>query len=248
MMKIHTCGDPKDPVVLLIHPMLVNGEQMVEHFGKKLPGKYCFITTDQAGHGEDESDFTPQKDALEIKQFLQKQGIREVELLYAASMGGLTAMPLLSLGELYYKTVRLDGIPLGKTKGIKGLLSVFGYLTARKKAVKDPSSLAKTLATVYGEELGMSMAKQLGRLRAENVVRIVNACQNGCGVPIDPAVCGSLTFEWGEKEVNRIEGEPLAKRLYPWSKVLIIPHSRHCERLGKEPEVLAQEIRKEMDR
>ena len=247
-MKIHTCGDPKDPVVLLIHPMLVNGEQMVEHFGKKLTGKYCFITTDQAGHGEDESDFTPQKDALEIKQFLQKQGIREVELLYAASMGGLTAIPLLSLGELYYKTVRLDGIPLGKTKGIKGLLSVFGYLAARKKAAKDPSSLAKTLATVYGEELGMSMAKQLGRLRAENVVRIVNACQNGCGVPIDPAVCGSLTFEWGEKEVNRVEGEPLAKRLYPWSKVLIIPHSRHCERLGKEPEVLAQEIRKEMDR
>ena len=247
-MKIHIYGDPKDPVVLLIHPMLVNGEQMVEHFGKKLPGKYCFITTDQAGHGEDESDFTPQEDALEIKQFLQKQGIREVELLYAASMGGLTAMPLLSLGELYYKTVHLDGIPLGKTKGIKGLLSGFGYLAARKKAAKDPSSLAKTLATVYGEKLGMNMAKQLGRLRAKNVVRIVNACQNGCGVPVDPAVCGSLTFEWGEEEVNRIEGEPLAKRLYPWSKVLIIPHSRHCERLGKEPEILAQEIRKEMDR
>lgn len=247
-MKIHTYGDPKDPVVLLIHPMLLNGEQMVEHFGKKLPGNYFFVAADQAGHGEDASAFTPRQDARELKRFLQDRGIGEVELLYAASMGGTTAMPLLSLGELYYKTVYLDGIPLGKSKGIKGLLSIFGYLAARKKAARDPAFLAKTLSPVYGEELGMSMAKQLGRLRAENVVRILKICQNGCGVPVDPAVCGSLSFEWGEKELNRIEGEPLAKRLYPWSKVLIIPDSRHCERLGKEPEILAQEIRKEMDR
>ena len=229
-MKIHTYGDPKDPVVLLIHPMLLNGEQMVEHFGKKLPGNYFFVAADQAGHCEDASAFTPRQDAQELKRFLQDRGIGEVELLYAASMGGTT------------------GIPLGKSKGIKGLLSNFGYLAARKKAARDPAFLAKTLSPVYGEDLGMSMAKQLGRLRAENVVRILKICQDGCGVPVDPAVCGSLSFEWGEKELNRIEGEPLAKRLYPWSKVLIIPDSRHCERLGKEPEILAQEIRKEMDR
>ena len=247
-MKIHTYGDPQDPVVLLIHPMLLNGEQMVEHFGKKLPGNYFFVAADQAGHGEDASAFTPRQDAQELKRFLQDRGIGEVELLYAASMGGTTAMPLLSLGELESKTVYLDGIPLGKSKGIKGLLSIFGYLAARKKAARDPAFLARTLSPVYGEDLGMSMAKQLGRLRAENVVRILKICQDGCGVPVDPAVCGSLNFEWGEKEVNRIEGEPLAKRLYPWSKVLIIPDSRHCERLGKEPEILAQEIRKEMDR
>ena len=246
-MRIHTYGNPKDPVVLLIHPMLITGEQMYEHFGKKLPGKYCFITTDQAGHGEDTSVFAPRKDALELKQILQNQGIKEVELLYAASMGGLTAMPLLSLGELKYKTVHLDGIPLGKSKGIKRLLSIIGYLAARKKAVTDPSSLIKTLSPVYGDELGMSMAKQMGRLSAKNVVRIIKACLNGCGVPVDPAVCGSLTFEWGDMEVNRINGEPLAKRLYPWSKVLIIQNSRHCERLGKESESLALEIRKEMD-
>ena len=247
-MRIHTCGDPGDPVVLLIHPMLITGEQMVEHFGKKLPGKYCFIAADQGGHGEDTSVFTPRKDALELKQFLQDRGIREVELLYAASMGGVTAMPLLSLGGLYYKTVCLDGIPLGRNNGVKGLLSIIGYLAARKKAAEDPSSLAKSLSSVYGEELGMSMAKQLGRLSPKNVVRILKACLDGCGVPVDPSVCGSLTFEWGENEINRSKGEPLAKRLYPRSRVRIIPGSRHCERLGKEPESLAQDIRREMDR
>ena len=51
-MIIHTDGDPKSPVILLLHPMLLSGQMMIDLLGKKIPGTYYLIRPDMAKRKE----------------------------------------------------------------------------------------------------------------------------------------------------------------------------------------------------
>ena len=241
-MVIHTFGNPGDPAVVLIHPMLFSGQRMIDLLGKRIPGSHYIIAPDQGGHGEDHGPFTPKEDAAELKRFLLEKGITEVEALYAASMGGIMAMQLLSVGGIHYKTVRMEGIPLARVGGIKEPLAVLSLLMARQKAIKDPAPMAAKLAPFCGEEISNSMVNQMSKLSRANVARIQKACVTGSAVPLEQGVCGRMTFEWGEKEVNVRKGKPLAEQMYPWAEIVVLPGVGHCSRLVKEPEKVAEDL------
>ena len=61
-------------------------------------------------------------------------------------------------------------------------------------------------------------------------------CTARNSVPLEQGVCGRMTFEWGEKEVNVRKGKPLAEQMYPWAEIVVLPGVGHCSRLVKEPE------------
>ena len=241
-MVIHTYGDPKDPAVVLIHPMLFSGQRMIDHLGQRIPGSHYIIAPDQGGHGDDHGPFTPKEDAAELNRFMREKGITEVEALYAASMGGLMAMQLLSIGGLDFRTVRMEGIPLARAGRIMKPLAVLSLLMARKKAKKDPSSLTAKLASFFSEEISSGMVDQMIRLSAAEVAGIQKACVAGSAVPLKQGVCGRMTFEWGEKEVNARRGKPLAEQMYPWAEIVILPGMGHCTRLAREPEKVAEDL------
>ncbi len=241
-MKIHTYGDPKDPAVVLIHPMLFTGQEMIGLLGKKIPGRRFLIAPDQGGHGEDDKAYAPGADAAELHRFLLERGITEVESLYGASMGGVLSLRLLGLGGVHYRTVRMEGIPLAKAEGIPGLKSTLSLLVARKKARKDPASMAELLESACGGKIARSMAEQMARMRPGNFFRIQRACLAGSAVPLEASVCDRMTFEWGEKEINCRLGKPLAERMYPWAEVVVLPGQGHCTRLIKEPEKVAADL------
>ena len=248
-MIIHTDGDPKFPAIVLLHPMLLSGRQMAEMLGRKIPGSYYLVTPDQGGHGEDKGGvFSAQQDARELQQFLLSQGISEVALLYAASMGGTTAMELLKLGGLHFRTVHLDGIPLAKYKGaFHTVLALLLMLLNRKKAQKDPEAVAKLIARQYGDELGKSMASQLADLSPDNIRRIEAICASGCAVPLEEKICGRMTFEWGEKEISLAESKPLVEKLYPWARIIVREGLGHCAYMARDPGAFAQELAKEIE-
>ncbi len=240
-MKIHTFGDPGDPAVVLIHPMLLTGRQMIDRLGKKFSGHYYLIAPDQGGHGEDSSPYAPGKDAEALHRFLKEKGIADVRILYAASMGGVMSMRLLSLGGIRYHTVRMEGIPLRNAGASKALLGILGLLRTRNQARQDPAAIAAKLAPAFGADLARSMAEQLGRLSRKNICRIQWACVFGSAVPLDRSGIDHMTFEWGEKEVNS-RGKPLAEQMYPWAETVILPGRGHCERLSKDTDRLAAEL------
>ena len=246
-MVIHTEGRPGDPAVVLLHPMLVSGRQMIELLGRKLPGSFFLIAPDQGGHGEERSDFvSPAQEAAELHRFLAERGIREIRLLFAASMGGTTAMELMKLGGLHFHAVYLDGVPLAQQNGLPALFLSSVLLRARKKAVKDPAAVTGMLTKLYGGELGRSMTEQLAGMSRLSVRRIGKACVSGCAVPLTAGQVERLTFEWGEKEINLRRGKPLAERLYPEARILVREGLGHCEHLGREPEAYARELGPEL--
>ena len=246
-MIIHTYGNPKDPVILMLHPMLLPGKQLAEHMGRKIPGDYFLIAPDQAGHGDDpDMCFSPEEDAKELSSFLNETGIKEIELLYAASMGSITAMEFLKLNQFQIKHIHLDGTPLAKLTGIQTVLSPLLYKMALKKTKKDPSYLTKTLEPIYGNELGNTMSRQMSILSKKCLSQIMEKCNAGCAVDLEEENCHNLVFEWGEKEFDIAKGKPLAEKMYPWAKIIVREGLDHCEFLGKQPEAYAQEIAKEL--
>ena len=248
-MIIHTYGDPKSPAVLLLHPMLLSGQMMIDLLGKRIPGSYYLIAPDQAGHGEEEGNpFTPKQDVEELCRFLKEKDINEIELLFAASMGGATAMEFMKSSNLPVKNVHLDGIPLADEGFIREKIDTFVTLQALKKIKKDNTFLKKMLVPVYGDELADSMTSQMSRLNAENIRQISKACSRGCAVELDPKRFGQVVFEWGGKEVNIRKGKPLVEKKYPWARILVREGLDHCEYLGKQPEAYARELSQELNR
>ena len=51
-MYINVFGELQDPVIVLIHPTMLTGEQLYRLFSPYFTGKYCFIAPDQGGHGK----------------------------------------------------------------------------------------------------------------------------------------------------------------------------------------------------
>ena len=248
-MIIHTDGDPKSPVILLLHPMLLSGQMMIDLLGKKIPGTYYLIAPDQAGHGEEEGNpFTPKQDVEELCRFLKEKEISEIELLFAASMGGATAMEFMRTADIPIRNVHLDGIPLADEGFFRQKIDTFVTLQALKKTKKDTAFLNKMLVPIYGEQLAESMAKQMSRLNAENIRQISKTCSRGCAVELEPDRFGQVVFEWGEKEVNIRKGKPLVEKMYPWARILVREGLDHCEYLGKHPEAYAKELNQERNR
>ena len=246
-MLIHTYGNPEAPAVVLLHPMLVTGRQVAERIGLKLSGEHFVISPDQGGHGEDRQDYvSAEKEAAALHRFLTDQGIREVSLLWAASLGGDAAMALLSLGGIHYHAIHLDGIPLARVGGFNGLLAPAVMLLSRKKARKDEAAVAAEISRLYGEELGKSMTGQLAAMSLKSVRAAMKAVASGCAVPLPEDRYDRLTFEWGEKEINIRQGKPLAEQLYPRARIIVREGLEHCVYMTREPEAYVRELEEEL--
>lgn len=246
-MYIHTYGNPGDPVVLLLHPMLVTGEQMFDSIGSRLDGNYYIIAPDQSSHGSDSSEYvSPEKDGDDLYRYLKDNNYTDIVLMSTLSLGGVLAMQLLKRKDLTFHSVHIDGVPLAPMKGLLKYLTPILYETYRKKANKDESTVAKTLTGMYGEKLGKTMAEQFGHMSSESVKKIVGACISGCAVPIDEDLQSRITFEWGEKESNAKYGKVLAEEMYPKSKIVIRSGYDHCTYMASNTDEYVSEICREI--
>ena len=79
-MFIHESGSKEDPLVLLLAPMMVSGEdlyQLMHPYFKKY--NYHYIAPDQGGHGKAGADFKRQFTMESYRQFFLDAGYPDVE-------------------------------------------------------------------------------------------------------------------------------------------------------------------------
>ena len=56
-MKIQYFGDPSNPKIVVLHPMLLDGKSMLPLLGE-LRNSHCVIAPDLTGHGTDTVSYT----------------------------------------------------------------------------------------------------------------------------------------------------------------------------------------------
>ena len=88
-MIINTYGDRSYPVVIMLHPMGFSGSQFYEQLGPHFRGKYFFVAPDMGNHGKELREFhSIEAEMSQLYIWLVKNDLRDITLLYGASMGG----------------------------------------------------------------------------------------------------------------------------------------------------------------
>ena len=86
-MFIHEYGSKEDPLVLLLAPMMVSGEDLYQNMHPYFTDNYHFIAPDQGGHGKAGAYISADEEYKALKSFLIDAGYTEIELVYGASLG-----------------------------------------------------------------------------------------------------------------------------------------------------------------
>ena len=86
-MFINEYGDKNNPLVLLLAPMMVSGEDLYQLMHPFFLHEYHYIAPDQGGHGKAGAYISADEEYKTLKSFLLDEGYREIELVYGASLG-----------------------------------------------------------------------------------------------------------------------------------------------------------------
>ena len=137
-MVIKEYGDSELPKVVLLHPMLADGECML-NLTAGMTGKYCFIAPDLSGQGSDDGEFeSPEKEARTLTEYLKNNGFDTIELIAGASLGGVVGVLMLADADICYKTAVFEGAPMYENAKFIYQIMKFAFLKIRRRAVEMP--------------------------------------------------------------------------------------------------------------
>ena len=80
-MSINEYGNKNDPLVLLVAPMMVSGEDLYQLMHPYFKYNYHYIAPDQGGHRKAGAYVSAKKEYKTLKSLLLDEGYREIELV-----------------------------------------------------------------------------------------------------------------------------------------------------------------------
>ena len=226
-MVIKEYGDKNLPKIVLLHPMLADGECMLK-LTDGMTGKYCFITPDLSGQGSDEGEFeSAEKEAHTLTKYLKNNGFDTIELIAGASLGGVVGMLMLADEDIRYKTAVFDGAPMYENAKFIFQLMKFGFLKKHRKAVgMQPADVRRVMESNYGI-FGECMAKNFVNISEESLVAIVKACSDFSFPPIPEDMQKRIFLEVGSKDMNCRQNRVVLKH-YPHVHIKVRDGYGHC--------------------
>ena len=117
IMVFKTVGNKSNPVILFFHAMGVTGESSMP-VAEKLAEKYYCVMPTSTVYCTGQKYCSKSDEVQQIIKFLENDGIKEIELVVASSIGADLAMAFLTDGEISVKHVFFDGgqfAQIGKT-------------------------------------------------------------------------------------------------------------------------------------
>ena len=228
-------------MILLIHPMLASSESMrtylVENILKET-NEYRFIIPDLSGHGEaaDEIYKSAAEEARVLAQYLLEHRVNEVDLGFAASLGGVVLFEILNLGEIKFKRLFFEGVSFYENAKLGGFLMTKIMLAKQKKGLKNPKLALEKMSKMFGGQAGEIMAERFLRMNPLSIKNIVRDCSNVRLPKMDMKTQKSCVFSYGEYDSDlRLAKRKIPKR-YPEAKLMVGEGCGHCERMVKDAE------------
>ena len=240
-MVIHDLYPEKSKVMLLIHPMLASSESMrrylVENILKET-NEYRFIIPDLSGHGEaaDEIYKSAAEEARALTQYLLEHGVSEVDLGFAASLGGVVLFEILNRREIKFRRLFFEGVSFYENAKLGGFLMTKIMLAKQKKGLKNPKLAVEKMSKIFGGQAGRVMAGRFLKMDPRSIKNIVRDCSNVRPPKMDMKTQRSCVFSYGEKDSDlRLAKRKIPKR-YPEAKLVVDEGYGHCEKMVKDVE------------
>ena len=240
-MVIHDLYPEKSKVILLIHPMLASSESMrvylVENILKET-NEYRFIIPDLSGHGEsaDEIYESAAEEARVLVQYLLEHEMSEVDLGFAASLGGVVLFEILNMGEVKFKRLFFEGVSFYENAKLGGFLMTEIMLEKQKKGLKSPKLAVKKMSKMFGQQAGEMMAERFLKMDPLSIKNIVRDCSNVRLPKMNAEMQKSCVFSYGEKDSDLRLARRKIPKMYPDAKLVVDEGYGHCERMVKDAE------------
>lgn len=240
-MVIHDLYPEKSKVMLLIHPMLASSESMrrylVENILKET-NEYRFIIPDLSGHGEaaDEIYESAAEEARMLSKYLLEHGLSEVDLGFAASLGGVVLFEVLNRDEIWFRRLFFEGVSFYENSRLGGFLMTKIMLAKQKKGRKDPKLAVKKMSKMFGQQAGEVMAERFLRMDPLSIKNIVRDCSNVRLPKMDMETQKFCVFSYGEKDSDLSLARRKIPKMYLEAKLVVDKGYGHCERIVKDAE------------
>ena len=233
--------------MLLIHPMLASSEAMrsylVENILKET-NEYRFIIPDLSGHGEaaDEIYESAAEEARILSKYLLEHGLSEVDLGFAASLGGVVLFEILNRREIKFRRLFFEGVSFYENAKLGGFLMTKIMLAKQKKGLKNPKLAIEKMSKMFGSQAGEVMAERFLKMDPLSIKNIVRDCSNVRLPKMDVGMQRSCVFSYGEKDSDLRLARRKNSKMYPWAKLVVNEGYGHCERMVKDAERYARGV------
>lgn len=233
--------------MLLIHPMLASSESMrtflVENILKET-NEYRLIIPDLSGHGEaaDEIYESAVEEARILTQYLLERGLSEVDLGFAASLGGVVLFEILNLCEIKFKRLFFEGVSFYERARLGGILMTKIMLAKQKKGLRNPKLAIEKMSRMFGSQAGEVMAERFLKMDPRSIKNIVRDCSNVRLPKMDAEMQKSCVFSYGEYDSDLKLARRKIPKTYPEVKLVVDEGYGHCERMVKDTEGYARKV------
>mgnify|MGYP000440062267 CR=1 FL=1 len=144
-MVFKTIGDKSNPVILFFHAMGVTGESSMP-VAEKMADKFNCVMPTSTVYCSGQKYRGKKDEVQQIVQFLEKQGITEIELVVASSIGADLAMAFLTDAKIPVKYIFFDGGQFAQiAKGTRRVMTPFLYFAIKSLYWSKGGTLKKIL-------------------------------------------------------------------------------------------------------
>lgn len=241
-MYIHEYGSKEDPLVLLLAPMMVSGEDLYRLMHPFFTGNYQFIAPDQGGHGKAGAYISAEEEYKTLKGFLLDAGYRDIELVYGASLGGAIGYRLFLDPDLTVRHAWFDGVAFSRNARIAEWFMKKLFRNRKKKLAKTRAEASPTLVRMYGYGFAKMMTKNFERITERDIDAICHACCHYDLRKLTKEEQAKLHLDFGGKDPDWKYSKKTVPVYMPEAELVIRPGFPHCGYMAAHPEEYTKEI------
>ena len=247
-MKALNLNSENKRTVLFIHPMLSSAEGMKVQLADNLGSDLRYIIPDLSAHGKsiDKTYHTSKEEAEEIYKYLKSHGIKELELAYGASLGGVILLQLLRYKDLKIKKVIFEGCSLWQNSWIQEFFIKKVFIKKHRKAVENRELAVKKMTKLYGEKASV-MADTFIAMNEESILNIIHDCAFVELPVLTEAEQRKCLFTYGSKEFDLKSAKKFLPKNYPHASLKLWDGYGHCTKITRDNAAYCDFIRKEID-
>ena len=247
-MKALNLNSENKRTVLFIHPMLSSAEGMKVQLADNLGSDLRYIIPDLSAHGKsiDKTYHTSKEEAEEIYKYLKSHEIKELELAYGASLGGVILLQLLRYKDIKIKKVIFEGCSLWQNSWIQEFFIKKVFIKKHRKAVENRELAVKKMTKLYGEKASV-MADTFIAMNEESILNIIHDCAFVELPVLTEAEQRNCLFTYGSKEFDLKSAKKFLPKNYPHAILKLWDGYGHCTKITRDNAAYCDFIRKEID-
>ena len=241
-MFINEYGNKNDPIVLLLAPMMVSGEDLYQLMHPYFHKEYHFIAPDQGGHGKAGAYISADEEYKTLKSFLLDSGYTEIELIYGASLGVALGYRIFLDPAFTVHHAWFDGVALSRNAGFAEWFMKRMFRSRKKKLAKTKAEASPSLVQMYGYDFAKMMTKNFERITVDDIDAICHACCHYDLRKLTNDEQKKLHLDFGEKDFDWKYSKKTIPVYMPQAELVIRQGFQHGAYMAAHPKEYVEEI------